>query len=39
VLAFVGCATVVSMLYLPLWIGTVQTTHAFELRLPFPGWR
>jgi hypothetical protein len=29
----------VSMLYLPLWLASPQTMHAFLLRLPFPGWR
>ncbi len=38
-LVFLACAASVSMLYLPLWIGTPQSVHAFLLRLPFPGWR
>jgi dolichyl-phosphate-mannose--protein O-mannosyl transferase len=38
-LGFLVAAAGVSMLYLPLWTGTVQTTHAFLLRLPFPSWR
>ncbi len=38
-LAFLACAASISMLYLPLWIGTPQSVHAFLLRLPFPGWR
>jgi len=39
VLGFLVCAAGVSMLYLPLWTGAAQTTHAFLLRLPFAGWR
>ena len=39
VLGFVVCATVVSMLYLPLATGNPQTAHAFMLRLPFAMWR
>ena len=38
-LAFVLIAACVSMLYLPLWLASPQTMHAFLLRLPFPGWR
>jgi dolichyl-phosphate-mannose--protein O-mannosyl transferase len=38
-LGFLVAAAGVSMLYLPLWTGTVQTNHAFLLRLPFPSWR
>jgi dolichyl-phosphate-mannose-protein mannosyltransferase len=39
VLGFLVCAAGVSMLYLPLWTGAAQSTHAFLLRLPFPSWR
>lgn len=38
-LGFLVAAAGVSMLYLPLWTGTVQSTHGFLLRLPFPSWR
>ena len=38
-LAFLLVAACVSMLYLPLWLASPQTMHAFMLRLPFPGWR
>jgi dolichyl-phosphate-mannose--protein O-mannosyl transferase len=38
-LAFLLVAACVSMLYLPLWLASPQTMHAFLLRLPFPGWR
>jgi dolichyl-phosphate-mannose--protein O-mannosyl transferase len=38
-LGFLVCAAAVSMLYLPLWISTPQSLHAFLIRLPFPGWR
>jgi len=38
-LAFLVVAAGVSMLYLPLWLTSPQTMHAFMLRLPFPGWR
>jgi dolichyl-phosphate-mannose--protein O-mannosyl transferase len=38
-LAFLLAAACVSMLYLPLWLASPQTMHAFLLRLPFPGWR
>jgi dolichyl-phosphate-mannose-protein mannosyltransferase len=38
-LGILVCAASVSMLYLPLWIGAAQSTHAFVMRLPFPGWR
>jgi len=39
VLGFLMCAAAVSMLYLPLWTGAAQSTHAFLLRLPFASWR
>ena len=38
-LGFLLCAASVSMLYLPLWTGAVQSVHGYLLRLPFPGWR
>jgi dolichyl-phosphate-mannose--protein O-mannosyl transferase len=39
VLGFLICAAGISMLYLPLWTGAAQSTHAFHLRLPFASWR
>jgi len=39
VLGFLVCAVAVSMIYLPLWTGTTQTTQAFLMRLPFASWR
>lgn len=39
VLGFLLCTAVVSFIYVPLWTGSVLTTHGFEARLPFPGWR
>lgn len=39
VLGFLVCAAVVSLLYVPLWTGSVITPHGFDVRLPFAGWR
>jgi dolichyl-phosphate-mannose--protein O-mannosyl transferase len=39
VLGFVLCATVVSMIYLPLWTGAPQSARGFLMRLPFGMWR
>jgi dolichyl-phosphate-mannose--protein O-mannosyl transferase len=39
VLAFLACATCVSLIYLPLWTGAPISTQGFLWRLPFPAWR
>jgi dolichyl-phosphate-mannose-protein mannosyltransferase len=38
-LGFLACAAVVSLIYVPLWTGSVITPAGFDWRLPFPGWR
>ena len=39
VLGFLVCTAVVSLIYVPLWTGSILSAHGFDLRLPFPGWR
>lgn len=35
---FVTLAVVLSLFFLPVWVGTVQPTDAWQLRMWFPGW-